>query len=242
MPEAWVEAATARQTSNGSNPNSDWDQGYGYQFWRCRNGVYRGDGAFGQYCIVLPEQDAVIAITSGVRDMQAVLNLIWDKLLPAMKPSPLAPDNAAAQRLEKALKNLSLPPQEGSAVAAKVMGKRYVFPANERELDSITFDSEGANGAMTIIARVGGAERRIACGCGAMVQRAIPWGQLPEQPVAASGAWTANDTFTAKLCFYETPYIVTMRLKFTGRELQLNSESNVAFGPTKDPQLTGRAE
>jgi CubicO group peptidase (beta-lactamase class C family) len=48
VPAAWVEAATARQTSNGSNPNSDWDQGYGYQFWRCRNGAYRGDGAFGQ--------------------------------------------------------------------------------------------------------------------------------------------------------------------------------------------------
>ncbi len=35
VPAAWVEAATARQTSNGSNPKSDWDQGYGYQFWRC---------------------------------------------------------------------------------------------------------------------------------------------------------------------------------------------------------------
>ncbi len=84
IPAVWVDAATARQTSNGSNPNSDWDQGYGYQFWRCRHGAYRGDGAFGQFCIVMPEQDAVIAITSGVRDMQAVLNLVWDKLLPAM--------------------------------------------------------------------------------------------------------------------------------------------------------------
>ena len=83
VPAAWVEAATARQTSNGSNPKSDWDQGYGYQFWRCRHGAYRGDGAFGQFCIVLPEQDAVIAITAGARDMQAVLNLVWDKLLPA---------------------------------------------------------------------------------------------------------------------------------------------------------------
>ncbi|OYV82345.1 MAG: serine hydrolase, partial [Planctomycetia bacterium 21-64-5] len=72
VPAAWVEAATARQTSNGSNPASDWDQGYGYQFWRSRHGAYRGDGAFGQYCIVLPEQDAVIAITSGVKDMQSV--------------------------------------------------------------------------------------------------------------------------------------------------------------------------
>ena len=82
VPAAWVEAATARQTSNGSNPTSDWDQGYGYQFWRCRHGAYRGDGAFGQFCVVLPEQDAVIAITSGVKDMQAVLNLVWDTSCP----------------------------------------------------------------------------------------------------------------------------------------------------------------
>ena len=93
VPAAWVEAATARQTSNGSNPQSDWDQGYGYQFWRSRHGAYRGDGAFGQFCIVLPEQDAVIAITSGVKDMQAVLNLVWEQLLPALKPSTLDSDD-----------------------------------------------------------------------------------------------------------------------------------------------------
>ena len=89
--EAWVEEATGFQSSNGSNPDSDWDQGYGYQFWQCRHGAFRGDGAFGQYCIVLPEQDAVIAITSGVKNMQSVLNLIWERLLPAMQAAPLAP-------------------------------------------------------------------------------------------------------------------------------------------------------
>ena len=70
--------------------------GYGYQFWRCRHGAYRGDGAFGQYCIVMPEQDAVVAITSGVRDMQAVLNLVWDQLLPAMRPGRSARRRAGA--------------------------------------------------------------------------------------------------------------------------------------------------
>ena len=74
IPATWVDAATARQVANGSNPDSDWEQGYGYQFWRCRHGAYRGDGAFGQYCLVLPDQDAVLAITAGVEDMQAVLN------------------------------------------------------------------------------------------------------------------------------------------------------------------------
>src|SRR5215831_16587670 len=119
IPATWVEAATSRQTSNGSSPRSDWDQGYGYQFWRSRHGAYRGDGAHGQYCIVLPEQDAVIAITSGVKNMQAVLNLIWDKLAPALKASALSADEKARKKLKQRLKGLTLPPQKGSAQAAK---------------------------------------------------------------------------------------------------------------------------
>ncbi len=97
VPQGWVEQATARQVSNGSDPARDWDQGYGFQFWRCRHGAYRGDGAFGQFCIVLPEQDAVVAITANAKDMQAELNVVWDKLLPAIQASAL-PENAGEQK------------------------------------------------------------------------------------------------------------------------------------------------
>ncbi|MDB6172820.1 MAG: flp 1 [Chthoniobacteraceae bacterium] len=93
VPVSWVEQATAKQVSNGSDPTKDWDQGYGFQFWRCRHGAYRGDGANGQFCIVLPEEDAVIAITADTRDMQAELNVVWDKLLPAFHPAPLPPNS-----------------------------------------------------------------------------------------------------------------------------------------------------
>ena len=65
---------------------------------------------------------------------------------------------------------------------------------------------------------------------------------FPQQPAAASGAWTADDTFTAKFCFFETPFIVTVRLKFTGDELRCNSESNVGFGSTRESELVGKAE
>ncbi len=241
VPESWIDAATARQTSNGSSPNSDWDQGYGYQFWRCRHNVYRGDGAFGQYCIVLPEQDAVIAITSGVRDMQAVMNLIWEKLLPAMKPSSLTPDDAARKKLEKKLKGLVLRPAQGSGSPAKMLGKRYAFPANDRKLEAITLESNSNDSSVTLVAQVNGVERRIPCGRNGWLKGQIAWGQFPEQPMAASGAWTEDDTFTAKLCLYETPYVFTIRLKFAGQELQYNAEANVSFGATKEPQLTGRA-
>jgi CubicO group peptidase (beta-lactamase class C family) len=240
VPEAWVEAATARQTSNGSNPKSDWDQGYGYQFWRSRHGAYRGDGAFGQYCIVLPEQDAVIAITSGVKDMQAVLNLIWDKLLPALKVDPLPADEATRKKLTDRLKSLSLRPQAGSAPAAKVMGKKFEFPTNDRKLESITLENEGADAPVTLVARINGVDHRIVCGRGTWQKGRWAWGSLPVQPAAASGAWTEDDTFTARLCFCETPFVYTVRLKFTGDEVRCEVESNVGFGPLKPAPLVGK--
>ena len=242
VPESWVEAATARQTSNGSSPKSDWDQGYGYQFWRCRNGAYRGDGAFGQYCIVLPEQDAVIAITSGVKDMQGVLNLVWDKLVPALKSSSLSPDDEAATKLAQTLKGLSLRPVVGSDSVAKGSGKTYLFPANDRKLESIMIEGDPKGDAVTIVAKFGGVEKRITCGRDGWRKGRLAWGSSPEQPVAVSGAWTENDTFTAKICFYETPFINTLSLKFSGDELHYTSEANVGFGSTKEKSLVGKSE
>jgi hypothetical protein len=242
VPEAWVDAATARQTATGSDPKSDWDQGYGYQFWRCRHGVYRGDGAFGQYCIVLPKHDAVIAITSGVKDMQSVLDLVWDKLLPAMKSSPLPPSDDVRKKLEQRLKGLSLHPQQGSGSPAKVLDKKYVFPANSRKLEAITLQSDGEGSDLTLVAKVDGAEQRIVCGRGTWRDGQAAWGPLPRQPAAASGAWTENGTFTAKLCFYETPFVVTVRLRFSEKKLHCDSESNVGFGLTKEPPFVGTTE
>ena len=59
--------ATSRQVDNPHEPNPDWRQGYGFQFWMARHG-FRGDGAYGQFCVVLPEQDTVVAITVGHRE------------------------------------------------------------------------------------------------------------------------------------------------------------------------------
>lgn len=238
VPEAWVEAATARQTSNGSNPKSDWDQGYGYQFWRSRNGAYRGDGAFGQYCLVLPEQDAVIAITSGTKDMQGVLNLVWDKLLPAMKSEALSPDESASRKLKDALAGLKIQSRKGSDSAPDASKKRYVFPANDRKLEAISFEDDGT----TLVAKIDGTERRISCGRGEWKTGRLAFGpSFPEQPAAASGGWE-GETFTAKVCFTETPFLVTLRLKYDGDELRFDSESNVGFGPTRQRQLVGKPE
>ena len=64
--------------------NSDWMQGYGYQMWICRPACFRADGARGQYIIVCPEKNAVIAITSNVENLQGELNLVWENILPVL--------------------------------------------------------------------------------------------------------------------------------------------------------------
>ena len=226
LPAEWVDAATSRQTSNGSNPKSDWDQGYGYQFWRCRHGFYRGDGAFGQYAIEMPDQDAVVAITSGTRDMQAVMNLVWDILLPAMGKTVLPADDRTRERLKQKLASLSIAPPAGdprSRVAGSVSGKLYLLPANDDGLEAIGLE---AGAATTLVVRSSGQERRLEVGYGEWRRGGSlamwrPGGSLvmrgAEQKVAVSGAWTSDDTYTAKVCFYETPYLLDTRAPLRGR-------------------------
>jgi len=78
-----LKQATSYQIANTGE--KDWSMGYGWQFWRCMpDGVYRGDGAYGQYVIVMPKQNAVMAVTSGSKNMQGILDVIWEHLLPAL--------------------------------------------------------------------------------------------------------------------------------------------------------------
>lgn len=250
VPAAWVEQATALQTSNGSSPKSDWDQGYGYQFWRSRHNTYRGDGAFGQYCMVIPELDAVVAITSGVRDMQRVMNLVWEKLLPAMKASPLPEDTAAQRTLKAKLAHLTvrLPAGQSTApLAAKVSGRWYEFPVNDRGIQAVSLDFKTGSPVLTV--RTAGGETRTSIGLGAWTKSRGGFANgldrflsVPAQPaIAASGAWTAEDVFTMKLVAYETPFYSTLSFRFESDRLLLDAEFNVAFGATKLPQLAGQA-
>jgi CubicO group peptidase (beta-lactamase class C family) len=247
----WIAEATARQTANGSSPNSDWDQGYGYQFWRSRHNTYRGDGAFGQYCMIIPEFDAVVVITSGVRDMQSVMNLVWNKLLPAMKPNHL-PENAVARRkLEGKLTGLSVKLPSGQStmpLAAKVSGKWFEFPENDCGIQAVSFDFNSS--PPVLIVRTAGGEIRTPVGIGSWHKTPNGFANgldkflsVPEQPlVSASGAWSANDVFNVKLVLYQTPYYSTLAFKFDGNRLLIDAVHNVSFGSTNLPQLVGRPQ
>jgi CubicO group peptidase (beta-lactamase class C family) len=250
--EAWVAEATSKQISNGTDPDNDWAAGYGFQFWRCRHGAYRGDGAFGQLCVVLPDQNTVVAMTAGTRDLGGVLNLIWEHLLPAFSPTAL-PENVAAQaQLADKLAHLSLSVPQGERtlpVAARVSGKTYRFPASET-LTSAAWDFQGDNGAVLILTDQEG-EHRIPAGTddwqlgttnygGRSAAPLSPNGHAGS-PIAVHGAWTGEDTYALTICFYETPFVLTLTARFTDDRVLLETRQNVSFGPTEQPPLEGQA-
>ncbi len=90
------------------NIGIDWTQGYGFQFWRCIHNAFRGDGAGGQFVVVMPDQDAVIAMTAGGADMQAELDAIWEKLLPAFQSQALPEDAAGQGKLKQVVGKLEV--------------------------------------------------------------------------------------------------------------------------------------
>lgn len=149
LPKSWVKEASTLKIiqhpdySQQKRDSSDWEQGYCYQMWRCRNNAYRGDGAFGQYIIVMPDQDAVIAITSETSNMQSILDNVWHHLLPAMQKKRMKPNENLVQQLKTQLNSLVLPIPGNSNTSDRIQdisGKVYSMEQNSKNVRNISFD------------------------------------------------------------------------------------------------------
>ncbi|TQM28016.1 CubicO group peptidase (beta-lactamase class C family) [Microbacterium kyungheense] len=138
VPAEWIDEATRRQVANDPG-ESDWNQGYGFQFWRCHHGAYRGDGAFGQYVVVMPEQDVVVAITGGLPDMQLPLDAVWAELLPALDSVPAAPAGGGAV----VVPTTGIPAPEGEVRAGEVLLEFDDAPLRRLRIASGVLDVDG---------------------------------------------------------------------------------------------------
>jgi hypothetical protein len=240
LPAAWIEEATTFKIQQPpprdvalekAKLTNDWLQGYCYQFWRCRHDAFRGDGAFGQYCIVMPEREAVVAITCETGDMQSEQNLVWDYLLPAMQDHALPADGASHDRLRQNLAALALPLPEGkndAPLAAQISGKNFKTESNPAGAQSVSLRFQGDACAFTLNDAQG--EYQIRCGLGKWVEGIsnmpgtppkITVGELRPCKVAASGAWRDENTFEMIWRFYETPHSETVTCRFDGDKAKI---------------------
>ncbi|WP_242448236.1 serine hydrolase [Cellulomonas sp. WB94] len=244
LPAGWVAEATARQVSNGAEPANDWAQGYGYQFWRCRHDAYRADGAFGQFCVVLPDQQVVVAITAAVADMGAVLRALWTHLLPAVADRPEAPDPVALDALTTRLAGLRLDPPAGeptSVAASGLSGREIVFEPNALGIASAVLVPGTDHDTVTVVGADDGPQT-IEAGHG--VWRAgrvrAQARALSERSVLASAVWTAADTYVLTVRESDGPLVLTATATVTDDGITVAPSFHVSFGLTTLPTLTGR--
>ena len=199
LPDGWVELATRAHIDNPDQENPDWRQGYGFQFWMQRHG-YRGDGAYGQFSIVLPDQDMVVAVTSQSLDMQGVLDAAWDHLLPAVD-TPSSDDADAA--LATFLSTRALPPlssaEAPSEGAPRDSAEPRVFaaaPGNDQpSLTAVTLMREGDDWALEL--DDAGERLSVDLGIGRWAVTAA---------IAATGGRAPDGALIADVVLLETPH------------------------------------
>ena len=250
LSSAWIEEATTYKINNAA-PNStpeiraasDWAQGYCYQFWRCRHNAYRADGAFGQYIIVMPDQDAVIAITSESASMQNELNLIWTFLLPAFKNEKLPLDTASDNVLKGRLAGLKLlPPNaiDNPLTSTAVSGKIFTLDSNDRKFDRISFQFKDKICEVTI--REEGKDYVIHCAQGGWhlgetnlpgaqpsIIRAAkgPFTDLGPVKYAGSYTWKDQNTLELTIRYIESPHTQFLVCHFENGLLSLEFDGSI---------------
>ncbi|WP_163508486.1 serine hydrolase domain-containing protein [Fodinicola acaciae] len=225
VPAEWIDAATAKQVPTLNREPGDWQQGYGFQFWRCRHGAYRGDGAFGQFCVVFPDHDAVLAITGGGENMQQTLDIVWQYLLPALQGDEVL----SLQRLE-IRPPAGPPPRPGD-------GRTYDFVENDAFLRSIRLDPDGS-GTFTFAAN--GATNEVVFRAGGWREAVDP---LDWRPIEGDSSDPANrlvtsaygdgDSFVATMRPLSTPFVYTFVCRAAGDRMVVDVRVNVSFGPTE---------
>ena len=235
----WIHEATSIQSDNfKGEADSDWQQGYGYQFWRCRHNAYRGDGAFGQYCVVMPEQDMLLAVTGGMSNLQKPLEILWDEILPKVEDKVL-PDSPEYDRLIRKLSELELLRPAGKnnpVLEARLEGKAYQLEENEEHINKISFKFKKDSAAL--VYERNGKQNILEAGIGRWISGTFFFNRQQEYCETA-GSWQEDRTLLIQSRFVEMPFALELKIRFEDDKLDklsLETKLNVSFtGP-----VTGR--
>lgn len=270
LAEDYVKLATSKQNDSATEravnpPAEDNFVGYGFQIWMCRpKGVYRADGAMGQFTIVFPERDMLLAITenasgsTGGAMPQKALDTIWEWLdsLPRAETESLPEDPEASAHLASRMQMLALPaPRRSpeSPLQEKINGSTYAvtdgyfaladagmvrfMSGEDRPGGAKALSLTFAENACTLTCLVDGKPQSLTAAMDGTRLR----NELPGMPSIAlcSGCWEADNVFRLSLRMVETCNETSITFTFSGDQAQVETCSSHVFAPgTQAANLT----
>jgi len=203
LPSAWVADYARPHADTAAWDRPDWQAGYGWHVWMNRVSGHRGDGAFGQFGLVLPEQDAVLVLTACSPRMQEILDDVWAHLVPAFD----RPAGLDAGVLAERLGGLRLRPVGGDRG-----GEVALSFENRTNRWRLTDDREGWTFRWV---DAQGGDNTIPVGHRAWRRGIMRW-YGRELPVAASGAWVEWGHWVGHVVALAAPHSVVVHLRDDG--------------------------
>tara|TARA_B100001996_G_C18671667_1_gene596985 strand:+ start:4169 stop:5725 length:1557 start_codon:yes stop_codon:yes gene_type:complete len=256
----WIKMASSKQVDNSNSQwEIDWKQGYGFQFWKNRYNSYRGDGAFGQYCIVLPEHEMVVAITGSVKSMQAVLDIFWKEIFSKIQLDVMAEINFnAQQRLIKKLLTLKISPHnsKGLKIKPKVnLEKIYYINDNVFGIKSVQLNKKNNIYELKINSDSG--SEKILIGKDKYIVGSLSKFNIIDNynngsldyfkksitstPVASNGFWSEKNIYSLKILFLDNTASSNIDLSFDNNEIEIEISLKGVFGLKRKFKLSGGA-
>jgi hypothetical protein len=196
---------------------------------------YRGDGAFGQFCVILPEHDTVVVTTACTGEMQAVLDAMWTHLLPGLGTATRE-DAAARHELTTRLGRLALPTCQAAPAPADWTpwtGQAFTLAAGPGRppLRSVAVTPGPGGWQLT----VGEADNSLTfdVGAGDWIVSAPADEHGDPIPVAASGGWLDDHTLRAEVIFLETPHRLDITCSLAGHRAEAIWRHYAPLGPAR---------
>ena len=242
LSEDWVEEATRRHIAVDLDAVTY--PGYGYQFWRKPHNTYAAVGANGQYSLVIPDKNMVVAATASTAKDGAFCELLWQHLLPAAQTAELAADAEAQRNLAGRLQQLAIPPCSNSCdlalIDSSINGKRFTFSGEGfMGINAITFSLQADGIVWNIEGQSGNSEIVFGYGKWCTVNTAGQLQAYRNEKDAASAGWTAANQLETSIVVYEVGGQLNMTLIISGAEIELRGSVAGHNFPGSKFTLTG---
>ena len=189
--EAYLRAATGRQIATDERAAPEERYGYGYQFWRMREGFCMY-GLGGQMALCLPQEQLVLCTTADMMLSSTGVQPIFDAFFRHLAGiSRLPSDSLDAAELTATLSALRLAPLPG---IRGVRGRtRIDLVETQLAMTALTLDDDG------LTFRIGGRDWTLPCAPGEWKRGVFPG---TEQACISSGGWVSESRYVmrSELC------------------------------------------